>query len=65
MEIAKSAGGTAVTAPQFRRLLDMSATDVQHYGLKFGVEYNDPTGSLTAGKVNMRIKYYVTCKHTR
>lgn len=55
---------TQTTIPMWGRKLDMTATDVEHYGVKFGLEYQShPTVNM--GALNIRVKYYVTCYNTR
>lgn len=52
---------TSSYVPKFSQWLDMSATDVDHYGIKYNID--DLT--TTAYKVDVETTYYFRCKNTR
>lgn len=54
-------GVTTAYMPKFGQKLDCGYPDIQHYGIKFGVE----KPSISLGQINIRTKYYVTCYNTR
>lgn len=47
--------------PKYGQKLDMANPDVQHYGIKFGIQ----KPGISLGQINIRTKYYVTCYNTR
>ena len=60
---------TAVTtgyAPKFNTFIDMTNTDVPHYGLKYSVDFNGIT-AVAASLWQFRIdkQYFFTCKDVR
>lgn len=54
-------GVTTAYLPKYKQKVDMANPDVQHYGIKFGVE----KPAISLGQINVRCKYYVTCYNTR
>lgn len=54
-------GLTTAYMPKFGQKIDMGNPDVQHYGIKFGVQ----KPAISLGQINVRTKYYVSCYNTR
>lgn len=58
---AYRSSATQAYMPKFNQKIDCNYPDVQHYGIKFGVQ----KPSISLGQINIRTKYYVSCYNSR
>ncbi len=54
--------GTSASRPSWNNILDMGSPDVQHYGLKIGVDH---LIQQDQGQLDIEVVYHVTCFGTR
>lgn len=53
---------SSIYIPKFKQKIDMASKDVEHYGIKYMLEW---PGGIENGDVTFRIKYYLTCYNPR